>query len=114
MGAAGADRLLDVARSIAGRAGAGEQVEAYVVHSRDTDVKVFDGEVESLSVAEVDGVGVRVLVEGRQGYAWAGSLEPDVVADTLAEARDNAVFGAPDEWQVLATPEDASSVEAVT
>jgi PmbA protein len=108
----GADGLLGVARGIAGRAGPGEQVEAYVVHSRDTDVKVFDGDVESLSVAEVDGVGVRVLVDGRQGYAWAGSLEPDIVADTLAEARDNAAFGAPDEWQALATPDDAAAVEA--
>src|SRR5689334_7457209 len=112
MGAAGADRLLDVARGIAGQAGAGEQVEAFVVHSRDTDVKVFDGDVESLSVADVDGVGVRVLVDGRQGYAWAGSLEPDVVASTLEEARDNAAFGAPDEWQALATPEDVAAVEA--
>ena len=108
----GADGLLGVARGIAGRARAGEQVEAYVVHSRDTDVKVFDGDVESLSVAEVDGVGVRVLVDGRQGYAWAGSLEPEVVADTLAEARDNATFGVPDEWQALATPDDAAAVEA--
>ena len=107
----GADRLLDVARGIVGRARDGEQVEAYVAHSRDTDVKVFDGDVESLSVAEVDGVGVRVLVEGRQGYAWAGSLEPEVVADTLAEARDNAAFGAPDEFQALATPADVAAVD---
>ncbi|HZP30173.1 MAG TPA: TldD/PmbA family protein [Acidimicrobiia bacterium] len=107
-----ADALLEVARGIACRAGAGEQIEAYVAHSVDTEVKVFGGEVESLSVAEVDGVGVRVLVDGRQGYAWAGSLEPDVVADTLAEARDNAAFGAPDEWQALATPDDVAAVAA--
>ena len=40
---------------------------------------------------------MRVIVDGRQGYAWAGSLDADVVAETLAEARDNAAFGAPDE-----------------
>ena len=68
------------------------------MRSRDTDVEVFGGEVESLTTAEVEGVGVRVLVDHRQGYAWAGSLEPDVVAETLAEARDNAAFGEPDEW----------------
>jgi PmbA protein len=112
MSVATSDRLLDAARGIAGQARTGEQVEAYVVHSRDTDVKVFDGDVESLSVAEVDGVGVRVLVDGRQGYAWAGSLEPDVVAGTLAEARDNAAFGAPDEWQALASPDDVAAVAA--
>ena len=48
---------------------AGEQVEAYVVRSRDVDVKVFGGEVESLAVAEIEGVGVRVIVDSRQGYA---------------------------------------------
>ena len=89
--------LLGVARRVAGDARAGEQVEAYVLRSRDIDVKVFGGEVESLSVAEVEGVGVRVIVDGRQGYAWAGSLDADVVAETVAEARDNAAFGAPDE-----------------
>jgi PmbA protein len=98
--------LLGVARRVAGDARSGEQVEAYVLRSRDVDVKVFGGEVESLSTAEIEGVGVRVVVDARQGYAWAGSLDADVIADTLAEARDNAAFGAPDESYALATPAD--------
>lgn len=102
--------LLDIARRVASAARDGEQVEAYVVRSRDTDVKVFDGEVESLSVAEVAGVGVRVVSDHRQGYAWAGSLEDAVVADTVADARDNTSFGAPDEFYGLATPDDVAGV----
>jgi PmbA protein len=98
--------LLGVARRVAGDARPGEQVEAYVLRSRDVDVKVFGGEVESLAVAEIEGVGVRVIVDARQGYAWAGSLDDDVIADTLAEARDNAEFGSPDESYVLASPAD--------
>jgi PmbA protein len=103
--------LLRLAREVAGSAGAGEQLEAYVVRSRDVDVKVFGGEVESLSVAEVEGVGVRVIVDARQGYAWAGSLDPDIVADTVAEARDNAGFGSPDESYALASPAEVAAVE---
>jgi PmbA protein len=102
--------LLDIARRVASMARPDEQVEAYVLRTRDTDVKVFDGEVESLAVAEVDGVGVRLLLDQRQGYAWAGSLDPDVVAETVAEARDNAGFGTRDES--LGLPERAD-VEAV-
>ena len=49
---------------------------------------------------------MRVIVGHRQGYASAGSLDPDVVAETLAEARDNAEFGEPDEWNALATLAD--------
>jgi PmbA protein len=103
--------LEEIARRVADAARDGEQVEAYVVRSRDTDVKVFDGEVESLSVAEVAGVGVRVVSDHRQGYAWAGSLDDSVVADTLADARDNASFGAPDEFYGLATRDDVAGVE---
>ena len=61
--------LLAIARSVAGAAQPDEQVEAYAVRSRDVDVKVFDGEVESLAVAEIAGVGVRVIAGQRQGYA---------------------------------------------
>ena len=106
--------LLGVARRVAGDARPGEQVEAYVLRSRDVDVKVFGGEVESLAVAEVEGVGVRVIVDARQGYAWAGSLDDDVIADTLAEARDNAGFGSPDESYVLASPVDVDGAVGAT
>jgi len=104
--------LLGVARRVAGDARPGEQIEAYALRSRDVDVKVFGGDVESLSVAEVEGVGVRVIVDARQGYAWAGSLDDDVIADTLAEARDNAAFGSPDESYVLASPSDVDGAVA--
>ena len=106
--------LLGLARRVAGDARPGEQVEAYVLRTRDVDVKVFGGEVESLSVAEVEGVGIRVIADARQGYAWAGSLDADVIAETVAEARDNAAFGAPDESYVLAAPADADGVEPPT
>jgi PmbA protein len=106
--------LLGVARRVAGDARPGEQIEAYVLRSRDVDVKVFGGDVESLSIAEVEGVGVRMIVDARQGYAWAGSLDEDVIRDTVAEARDNAVFGAPDESYVLASPSDVEGVATPT
>jgi PmbA protein len=106
--------LLAIGRSVAGAAGAGEQIEAYVVRRQETDVEVFGGEVESLTTAGIEGVGVRVIVGNRQGYASAGSLDPDVVAETLAEARDNAEFGEPDEWNALATLADAETVERVS
>jgi PmbA protein len=107
------ESLLDLARSIAARAEPGEQIEAYVSRSRDTDVRVFAGAVEELSVAESAGVGVRVIVDGRLGYAWAGSLEADVVADVLDDARDNVRFAAPDEWNGLPTLDDARAVPVV-
>ncbi len=98
--------LLGIARKVAEGALSGEQVEAYVVRTRDTDVEVFDGQVESLTTASVEGVGIRVVADHRQGLAWAGSLDPDVIEETLREARDNATFGEPDEFYGLASAAD--------
>ncbi|MGZ4794887.1 MAG: PmbA/TldA family metallopeptidase, partial [Acidimicrobiia bacterium] len=95
-----------IAAGVAGAALDGEQVEAYVVRSRETEIKVFAGDVESLSVAEAAGIGIRVIADGRQGIAYAGSLDADVVAATLADARDNASYGAQDPGYGLATPDD--------
>ena len=97
--------LLDVAARIAEMAGPGEQVEAYVARSTSTSVKAYDGDVESLTQASSAGVGVRVIVDHREGFAYAGTLEEGVVLEALAEARDNATFGEPDEFNGLAVPD---------
>ncbi len=97
--------LLEIAERIVGWGRDGEQIEAVVGHSRETDVRVYKGEIESLSVAESQGVGIRVIAGGRQGFAYAGTLDSDVLGETLAEARDNAEFGSPDEFFGLAEPD---------
>ena len=97
--------LADLARRIAGWARDGEQVEAYVARSRDTEVRIFEGDVESLSSAESEGIGVRVVIDGRQGFAYAGTLDPSVVEEVLGDARDNCEFGTADEFNGLASPD---------
>jgi PmbA protein len=103
--------LLTIAERVVAQAGDGEEVEAYVARAKDTDVKVFDGEVESLSSAETEGVGVRVIVDHRQGFAYSGSLDDDAVAEALAEARDNAGFGTEDTYLGLPEPDGVKPVE---
>lgn len=102
--------LLEIARGVVAQAKPGEELEAYVVRTQETDVEVFGGAVESLTTAGVEGVGVRVIVDHRQGLAWAGSLDADVIAETLRDARDNAAFGEPDEFYGVATPADVDGV----
>lgn len=102
--------LLAIAERIAGAARPGEAIEAYALRSRDTDIRAYGGEVESLSSAVIDGVGIRIIVDGRQGYAWSSSLDPQVVEETLADARDNVQFGAVDEHHGLAHRDDIADV----
>jgi PmbA protein len=107
-----APTLVEIATRIAESAHNNEQVEAYVSRSTETEVEVFGGEVESLTTASAEGIGIRVIVDQRQGLAWAGSLDPDVIEETLKEARDNAAFGEPDEFYGFAAPADAGGLTA--
>lgn len=100
----GAD-LLAMADDLVGRAQPGEQVEVILSRSTSATVRVHSGEVESLTSADASGAGIRVIRDGRLGFAHCGSLEPHVLAETLADARDNCAFGEPDEFNGLAEPD---------
>jgi len=99
------EQLLEIGDRIVALAKAGEEVEVVVGRSTSTEVRVYEGEVEQLASATSAGIGVRVIADHRQGFAYAGSLDEDVLAETLAEARDNATFATPDEWLGLAEPD---------
>ena len=97
--------LLDLAQKIASWARPGEEVEAFASWQRETEVRAYGGEVESLSSAESAGVGVRVVAQARQGFAYVGNLDESLAREALAEARDNASFATPDANVGLASPD---------
>ncbi len=107
----GEQELLELASKVAAEAEGGEQVEAYVGHSTSTSVRVHGAEIESLTQATSAGIGVRVVRAGRQGFAYAGSLAPDVIAEVLGEARDNAAYAQPEDWVGLAEPDGVAPPE---
>ena len=102
--------LLALAERVDGWADAGEEVEVYVARGTETEVRAYDGEVESLTSATSAGIGIRVVVDHRLGFAWAGSLDESVLGETLAEARDNARFATADEHVQLAVPDGREAV----
>jgi len=107
------DELQRIADRVVALARPGEQVEAVVAWSRDTEVRAYDGEVEHFVSAETAGVGVRVITEGRQGLSWAGVLDDAALGECLAEARDNAAFGTPDEYAGLAEDDGVAPPDLV-
>ena len=103
--------LLDLAQKIASWARPGEDVEAFACWQRETEVRAYGGEVESLSSAESAGVGVRVVAHARQGFAYVGNLDETLAREALAEARDNASFATPDANVGLATPDGVAPTD---
>jgi len=105
---------MDLATSVVERAREGEGMEVYVTRGTETEVRAYEGKIESLTSADSSGVGIRILLNGagsRMGFAWAGSLHPTVIDAAVADARDNARYATPDPDVVLATPDGVAAVD---
>ena len=55
--------LLALASSVVEKAQSGEGMEVYVVRGSETEVRAYEGTVESLTSADSSGVGIRVVLE---------------------------------------------------
>jgi PmbA protein len=106
----GVPELQAIADRVVAQAAPGEQVEAFVMRGGETAVRVYEGEVEHFVSAQSEGVGIRIIRDGRTGFAHAASLDDAAIVEVLAEARDNSAFGTPDEWAGLAVPDGVPQV----
>jgi PmbA protein len=102
--------LQAIADRVVAQATKGEQIEAYVGRGGETAIRVYEGTVEHFVSAQSEGVGIRVIKDGRTGFAYAGTLDTIAVAEVLAEARDNVQFGTSDEFAGLAEPDGVTPV----
>lgn len=96
--------LLDLAARIAGRAREGEDVEAFLTHSRTFEARAFGGAIESLSSAEPRGAGVRVVSAQRVGFAYTTDLSERGLGEVVNAARDNSAHAAADDAAGLPRP----------
>jgi PmbA protein len=104
------EQLQAIADQVIAQATPGEHVEAFVSRGIETDIRVYQGEVEHFVSAQSEGIGIRVIRDGRTGFAYAGTLDPSAIAAVLADARENVQFGTPDEWAGLADPDGVDVV----
>ncbi|HEY9854484.1 MAG TPA: DNA gyrase modulator, partial [Stenomitos sp.] len=71
---------------------AGYDAEIYLGASTATTIKVQDGEVDQFTLADSRGAGVRVLRDGRAGYAYTEDLSVEALTRTLEAAATNAIL----------------------
>jgi PmbA protein len=102
--------LLDIVDRVVAMARPGESIEAFANRSTDTSVRVYQGDIENLEQSESAGIGVRIIVGGRTGFAAAGTLDPSVIAELVADARDNLGYASPDPHGFLAEPDGVDPV----
>jgi PmbA protein len=105
--------LSDIVQRLAGEAAGGEGVEAYAQQATRTEVNAFDGEVERLTSASSSGVGLRVVRDGRLGYAYTADLSEEGLRQCLAEARANLEVSTEDPGNVLPAAADHEPLEGI-
>lgn len=107
----GRDALQALADTVVEQALAGEQIEAFVARGGETEVRVYQGDVEHFVSAQSEGIGIRVIRNGRTGFAYAGTLDDQAVTEVLDQARANVDFGTVDENAALAEPDGVPTTE---
>src|SRR5919198_4707792 len=101
-------KLAERAVEAAMAAGAGD-AEAYVQDSVGREIRVFDGEVESLTDAGQRGFGVRCWIDHRSGYAYGTDLTADGLRDVASGAVEAARVADADEFAAAPEPVDRTA-----
>ncbi len=78
-----------------------KQAEAFLEVGRNSSVRVRDGQVEDLTEATSKGVGVRVIVRDRLGFAYTSDFEPASVDAIVDRALELALAAAPNKLNGL-------------
>src|SRR3954453_2732040 len=98
--------LPDIAQGAveAAQAAGATDAEAYAQDSVGREIRVFDGEVESLTDAGQRGLGVRCWIDHRAGYAYGTDLSDDGLRGIAAGAVEAAGIADPDEFTAAPQP----------
>jgi PmbA protein len=108
-------RLEDAARHAveAALSSGASDADAWAEESTSRRVRVYDGEVESLSDAGGRGIGVRAFAGSRSGYAYGTDLSEEGVAQLGRAAREAAELADDDEYEGLPEEFGASEVDGL-
>jgi PmbA protein len=102
------------ARAVEAALSAGaSDADAWVEESTSRRVRVYAGEVESLSDAGGRGIGVRAFAGRRSGYAYGTDLSDDGVVEIAHAAREAAELADEDEHEGLPDETGSSDVEGL-
>ena len=83
--------------------------DAWVEESTSRRVRIYAGEVESLSDAGGRGIGVRAFAGSRAGYAYGTDLSEEGVLQVASSAREAAELADEDEYEGL--PDEAGTAQ---
>jgi PmbA protein len=82
----------------------GAEAEVYFRVGHETEIQVDQGKVENLSHAGNKGMGVRIILDGSEGYAYTSDFSPESVEKAWQSAFELAKVGDQDPYRSLPQP----------
>ncbi len=79
----------------------GFEYELYLLRRKTTKISTEGGNFDKITTAEDFGLGVRLLKEGRLGFAYTSDLSKDAVANLVRELKEITLLLPPDEGNSL-------------
>lgn len=79
----------------------GVEAETFFLHDRGLSIELADGKVETLKEAEEIGLGLRVINQGRMGFAYTSDLSDFAIQELIDDAISISAFTVADEYNVL-------------
>lgn len=97
------NKYLAIAESAVQRAksGGAALAEAFLLSSKDLSIEVRNGEVETMKLAEDRGLGLRVINQGRVGFAFTTEFNGSGIDQVVQQALANGENTEPDEYHKL-------------
>ncbi|MBI5240523.1 MAG: TldD/PmbA family protein [Elusimicrobia bacterium] len=92
--------LLDWAR----RQDPGLQAELYLARSEERGVEMREGRLDNMQHGSAEGAGLRLLGDGRMGFASAGGISPEGIQDLYRKAREQLAHIKPDPCKDFPAP----------
>ncbi len=79
----------------------GVEAEAFLMHAKELSIEIVDGRVETLIQADETGLGIRVIKNGRTGFAFTSDLSDKAIKDAVHDAISISIFTTQDQYHIL-------------
>lgn len=79
----------------------GVEAEAFLMHAKELSIEIVQGRVETLIQADETGLGIRVIKDGRIGFAFTSDLSDNAVKNAVRDAISISVYTTVDQYQIL-------------
>ncbi len=83
-----------------------DEYEIFGISSKETDIEVYNHNIESLSFSDSSGIGIRIIKKGSIGYAFTSFMDDKKISECIEKAALNAQITSSEDLNLLPKEKD--------